>query len=290
MCTVFIHDGGVSAALGKEAAATGWHQIAGLMTSGSTSGSYTSSINVGSGSGQFPLPAQLQTTGHVAVRKSTTADTVFRNWFMYADAYTFYLFTQPGDSNYTTQKDYSSFQFGDIYSNGVNDLYKCVILGRYLDNNGNASNNATEDDMHTSVNIARNGFYIVKSVSGHGESVLCAKCGDTGKAIPSNIVAGVGWLQLGGLIHTNTTNNGLYVSPIWVVEVNYPGSTALASTRILRGRMRGMYHLCHPINSFTDGQILYGANSYSGKTFQVVFPGYNGGTWLIETSNTVEVN
>jgi hypothetical protein len=54
--------------------------------------------------------------------------------------------------------------------------------------------------------------------------------------------------------------------------------------------MRGMYHLCHPITSFADGQVFSGANEYAGKTFQIIKQGPNAGMWVIETSNTVETN
>ena len=59
---------------------------------------------------------------------------------------------------------------------------------------------------------------------------------------------------------------------------------------VLRGRMRGLYHLCHQPSNFSDGQIVTGANEYAGKTFQVVKPGYYGGAMLVEISNTVETN
>src|SRR6267142_3788080 len=52
----------------KEAWATGWESVAGVGAS------------VGSGTGQFPTPAQLLTTGHVVIRKSLTADATARNW------------------------------------------------------------------------------------------------------------------------------------------------------------------------------------------------------------------
>ena len=58
----------------KEAWATGWESIAGI------------GAPVGSGGGQFPVPAQLLTTGHVVWRKSTTADGTGRAWICFADA------------------------------------------------------------------------------------------------------------------------------------------------------------------------------------------------------------
>ena len=70
----------------KEAWAVGWESIAGI------------GAPVGTGSGQFPTPAQLLTTGHTVWRKSATADTATRAWQLFADSSTFYLFISTGDT------------------------------------------------------------------------------------------------------------------------------------------------------------------------------------------------
>jgi hypothetical protein len=54
--------------------------------------------------------------------------------------------------------------------------------------------------------------------------------------------------------------------------------------------MRGMWHPTGPIANFGNGQILIGSGNLAGRTFHTVKQGYNAGMWLIETSNTVEVN
>jgi len=245
----------------REAWATGWETISNI------------TINVGTGSGQFPLPSQMLTSGHVMVRKSNTNDAVARQWVMFADDRTFYLFTLPND----TAGWYTGLFFGDIYSLKASgaDNYKCMIHGRYSE----ASSTVTGDsvDMYQNTNnVTQIAFYVARTGGGGGNSVAANKCVELGRG------GGSGNNAMAGVLQTpNSTDNSLYVSPIYVIE---------SSGVINRGRMRGMYHLCHAIAGFTDGQTFSGGNEYAGKTFQVVNRGYNGGQWVIEISNTLETN
>ena len=119
-CFLYVNDNSPNAgALGQEAWATGWENLT------------TMSAPVGTGSGQFPLPSQVLTTGHYVIRKSQTATNRPRNWTMYADAYTFYFFTLPED----THTYYSALFFGDFYSSQPSvDEIRCFIWGRTVEN------------------------------------------------------------------------------------------------------------------------------------------------------------
>jgi hypothetical protein len=57
-----------------------------------------------------------------------------------------------------------------------------------------------------------------------------------------------------------------------------------------RGRFRGLYHTSHPLTSVVDGEVISGSGDYSGKIFQIIKQGSNGGFWTIEISNTLETN
>src|ERR1035437_2201693 len=116
----------------KEAWATGWESVAGV------------GAPVGTGSGQFPTPAQLLTTGHVVIRKSATADAATRSWQLFADSSTFYLFISTGD----TAGVYNVGMFGDVFSlKGATDGYRCMIHGRAVENNAGGAATADNTDL-----------------------------------------------------------------------------------------------------------------------------------------------
>lgn len=258
---VVINDNGPNAtSLAKEAWATGWESIAGI------------GAPVGTGTGQFPTAAQLLTTGHTVIRKSTSADATHRNWTVFADAHTAYLLIQTGDGSATT---YSGFMFGDVFSlKSTADNYRCMIIGNPTENAGTAG----AFNSASLANAATAGNFLARTYGGGGASVTAGKHGDGNKSVTT--------AYFDGLAQTpNGPDNSYYLCPIWVHE---------PSAGIIRGRLRGVYQLCHPKASFSDGQTFNGMGDYAGKTFQVVRDIYGPASVLShmvwETSNTVETN
>jgi len=252
----------------KEAWAVGWEAIASI---GSP---------VGTGTGQFPLPAQLL-SGNVVVRKSFTADTTPRYWELFGDAYTFYFFVQSGDQAGV----YFGLFFGDIFSlKGASDAYRCFIHGSYVENSG--ANGSCQLDAQPppsgnacALQFPVGGLYMPRTFGGSGTSINVTRIGDFGLVAISSTSSPVAW---NGLMQTpNGPDLSLYLTPAWVCE-------PLLVCK--RGRMRGFYQLGHPAANFADGQTFNGANDYAGKTFQIVKGGIWGGLWCIETSATVETN
>lgn len=270
----------------KEAWAVGWESIAGI------------GAPVGTGSGQFPTPAQLLTTGHVVWRKSATADTATRGWQLFADSSTFYLFIATGD----TAGVYYPAGYGDIFSlHGSSDAYRAMIIGRAAENQtaGGIAGPVLVDAFDaiwagvvtatptTMVTMASQvGHYLARSWAGAGTSVQASKFFDTSKQVASSVnLSGSNWFffPLGGYVQTpNGPDNSLYLSPIMVGEG--------ASAYPIRGRLRGIYQVCHPIASFADGQPFSGGGDYAGKSFQIIKSMVNGGFLAVETSATVETN
>ena len=262
--TLFINDNGPNVtAVGKEAWATGWETL------------ISSSVPCGTGSGQFPLPSQVLTTGHVVIRKSNTADTILRPWIIYGDASTFHLFIFTGDAPNSVAA-YSYFHFGDIYSlAGSSDIWRCLIVGR---NTENYSLQLNEDVINAQANTVLTGHYMARTFGGSGQgSINVGKIADVSK---SN-VGGAYQIGYGGVMAgPNPMDNQFYFSPIWIVE----------NSAYLRGRLRGMYSGCHALGTFADGQYLSGSNDFAGKIFRIVKPGYTNGYFTMETSNTIETN
>lgn len=243
----------------KEAWATGWESVAGV---GSP---------VGSGSGQFPTAAQLLTSGHVVIRKSASADGVGRSWILAADAMTMHLFIYGGDA----QSPYTGFSFGDIFSlKTTADNYRCLIIGNSVENSANGGVYITQSVSNT----ALAGHFMARSYGGAGTSILIGKHGDASNTSSAATLDGI-------MQAPNGPDTGYYLSPLWITE-----SVGV----ITRGRMRGLYQLCHARATWADGQTLSGAGDYAGKDFQIIrdIGGSGGylGALAIETSATLETN
>ena len=263
--TLFLADNASSAGAGatRNARATGFEYVT----------QFTSSVPaIITGSNQFPTYAQVSVgNGVVAVRKSLTADATERQWIVFADSSSMYYFAVTGDS---ISGVYRGFAFGDIFSLvvGSNDISKCIIIGVPLESQADWGNNDRLDRLDD-VSTAIPGHFMKRSFGGFGGSITCGKHGDGAKGSTTHL--------LGLTQYVNGADNGMYISPVWVHEdVN----------SCIRGRMRGFWHLCHPVASFSDGQVLTGTDDFAGKTFQVVGLGGNGGNFCIETSATVETN
>jgi hypothetical protein len=264
---IVVNDNGpdVSASF-REAWVTGWKSITAI------------SGPVGTGTGQFPLPGQLLTTGHVVCRKSTTADSTSRTWALYADATTFYLFVKTGDN----ASNYFDLAFGDMFSLwGSSDVNRCVLIGRNLVNSGSINLTSGHVDRMINPLISSNiaGAYVADNFAGTSGSIVAYCMGDLSKA--GSLINGSSPVALSGAMPApNAADNSYYLSPVWVSDSSWS----------VRGRLRGLYHLCHAVSSFSDGQTFNGANDYAGKTFTVLLQGTSGGLYCIETSNTVDTN
>ena len=265
--TLLVNDNGPHAtSTYKEAWLTGWEVCTAV------------TAPVGTGSGQFPLPAQLLTTGHMVCRKTVTADGTARSWKCYADDRTIYFFCQSGD----TANAYFGFYFGDVFSmNGSGDTWRCILYGNGLENSATTSSTKWDSWFQIATTPSTSGIvgYIARAYSGAGSSTPFTLHGDIGKSMGSVSTTGIGFF---GLVQTpNSPDNAYYLSPLWVTEY---------AANLIRGRMRGLYQVCHPLASFSDGQTFSGAGDFSGKSFEIVLKGINSSFWAVETSNTLETN
>lgn len=278
-------------AAGREAWLTGWESITSLCNAAATA-------NVGAGTGQFPTPAQLLTTGHIVCRKSAASDnTTGRYWIVAADAYTFYMWIATGD----VATSYTNIGFGDVFSlKGASDAYRCFIMGRASENTavGNAQTNEATDIICNSYGGTTQGMqpsypghFMARSFGGQGTSIGISRKGD-GSAAGGYTGTTYFGAYLNGMIQMpNGADNSIHLCPLSIVENACFG---------IRGRWRGLYQICHPMAAFADGQTFSGGGDFAGKSFLVIRNGPNSsiasqfGTpttgWALETSNTVETN
>ena len=296
--TLFVNDNAPNVtSTAKEAWLTGWENMTSLCNA-----AYTA--NVGAGTGQFPTPAQSLTTGHTVCRKSAAADaTTQRYWVAFVDAYTLYLFIQPGDALST----YNCITFGDIFSfAGAADSYRCLLIARGTENVAGPWNviysipvnlgydvfAATVGYFPSNASLSQGflfiplvGHYMPRTSTGGGLSINVGKTFDVSKGVTSGYASSTnvyGAVPMYGFIQTpNGTDNSLYLSPVTIHEPSSGG---------LRGRMRGLWFVAHPIANFSDGQTFAGGGDYAGKSFIIIRPDCTGGFFAMETSNTVETN
>lgn len=242
--SVLINDNGANAtSTYKEAWATGWEVLTAITGP------------VGVGSGQFPTAAQLLTTGHAVIRKSSAADSTARFWRCYADNYTFYFFVQ---SELTG--DYKHLFFGDLFSlAGSSDSYRCFIRAHSNENTALGSNDSW-------INVGGNptvsntpGIYAARGYGGGGGSKALGVI-TNGSLTNGSTVSGTS-AMVGNVQSPNGYDNSFYLVPLRVTEPS-PG--------IIRGRYRGMYQVMHAVASFGDGQVIAGTGDFSGKTFQII--------------------
>lgn len=284
--TMLVNDVGQQSFGGRDALVVGWKLLLNLSSS-----IPMSSQNLGTGYGQFPLPAQSLVSGSVVWKKSNAADNTIRNWIIAADAYTMYMWIADG----VTAGVYSQYGFGDFYSlANTSDRNCCFIIGRGIIESviqpGYDMGDAIALGPHYAapsvpqITIGFAGHYISGLTSGFGGSVRFAKKGDATFSSGSNaggvpnVIYGS---QSGVLASPNQSDNKFHLSYVWVVE---------ETTVSLRGKFRGYYQVLHSAANFTDGQIINGSGDFIGKTFLIITRGFNNGFWAIETSPTVITN
>jgi hypothetical protein len=185
-----------------------------------------------------------------------------------------YTYIKSGDVLASAPDIWTAFYFGDIYSFATgSDTGSCMIVGRSGEAAA-ATITSEKLDVFSAVGTATAGHFIQHTWNMSGSTgVTCGKMGDTTKAI----AAGTGTTMVGVMLTPHPINQGLYIVPV-LVHHN--------SNSSIRGKMRGLWHLCHPRANFINDQIISGS---SGRIFQIVSPSGNSGHYCMEISNTLPV-
>jgi hypothetical protein len=274
-----VNDNGPGAGAGTEARICGYETMSG----------------VGTGTGQFPAAAYSEGVGSpygfVVARKAVSS--AVRPWIAFADNLTLYFFAQTD-----TLVQYAGFAFGDFYSlAGRTDNWRCLLIGRAAENASSYNVGAMDQFSLVGFSATSTGYtgvnthYAPRTFTGGGTAIALGKHGDFVKN--GSTSTSTGGLILGyssnasntGVCIPNATDGGYYLSPLWLVE-----PAAGNATGILRGHMRGLWHICHSYTNFTDGQMFTGTGANYGKTFYVIRQTDGGGCLALETSATLETN
>lgn len=243
---------------------------------------YEAMTALGTGTNAFPTTSQSSFA--TICRKSTTADSTARPWYLIADSTCFYLFIDTGD---LANPSYSTtFMFGDIFSYKSGDAYNTAIIGRSSENSfAQGVDQLSTVSAQSLFSQAIAGHYIDRTWTGVGGAVNCGK-------ISSGFCTGVNNPGNGGLMgvgdafsqlpYPNGPDGALELAPIFVTH-----NTAL------RGYLKGLWAPCHR-QPCGHGDTFTGTGNMAGKSFLALNTAYMwGGTWnayggqlVVETSNT----
>lgn len=200
----------------------------------------------------FPTTAQVALGSGLRARKSSSTDNTSRAWIVIADDRTCFVMVLTNDAANT----YFPIMFGEIYSiYAGTDLYRSMVIGHNVVNS--ASIDTFANSMGTAGFSALAGHYMPRAYTAIGGSINNAKFGDVARGALNGTSSPFG---SGGLVVPNGVDGNLHISPIHVCETGMH----------VRGRTRGLFHLCHVATGFADGDTITGAGAYAGRTFLIV--------------------
>jgi hypothetical protein len=215
------------------------------------------------GTGQFPTT--VQAGSWVPARKSSVNDTTARPWICFVDDRTLYFFALTGD----LAGNYHGFAFGDFYSLLNGDAYKCMLMGTPTENSSPVNSSMFGQHVQPSNGVAMSGHFLPRNYTGVGGSLMFAKTGDTALSNLASTTPG----SIRGdssIAFPNQSDGGLYLAPLRIFDGNTPSGSSLGPVVNNRGRLRGMYQVCHPGTVFSDGDTFAGSGDYAGRNFVIM--------------------
>ncbi|MDD5247528.1 MAG: hypothetical protein PHY45_00985 [Rhodocyclaceae bacterium] len=236
------------------------------------------------GTGQFPTTSQLSTG--VFIRKSNTADSTARAWYLLADSSCFYLFIESGD--FVTPTHCTSFAFGDFYTYKSGDAYNCAIYGRVTENSSsvNIDNLPVLQGLYANTTLCSGtfaGHYLARSWTGLGSSVNFSKHTSAVASATSFANTCAGSWYVNNVPYPNGPDGSLLLAPIWIGHNN-----------AVRGYLKGLWAPGH-YKPLAHGDTFSGTGAMAGKSFLALWvKGFDtntsndaySGQMILETSNT----
>lgn len=200
---------------------------------------------------------------HEAIETGRGGDTTTpRPWVMVADSRTCYFWVDAG-----LDGGYGSFAFGDFYSYKPADAYNGMGVATI------STRDTNPFKTYHWYAFANSTVNVIRSYTQTGLQVAGSIRGDT-SAVSSNNLRGV-------LPYPNPAGSEIWLAPIYLHE---------SGVSPARGKLRGLWHWLHPINSVADRDTFNGTGNLSGKTFMIIKQSYNfgliDGLWVVETSDT----
>lgn len=228
---------------------------------------FESMSSVDIGTGQFPTDGQMS-GGLWLLKNQSASTTAYRPWFLVGDGKIFYF----GVASYTDDPLYggpSWAAFGEYRSVTSGDAFNFVVAGNYP-----ADSTPSPDQNHTFCNASRTDYqYLARSYDG-----LSGSARFQARSWPSGY-SGSGEANA-PLAYPNGPNNGLYLCPLEIMELNdygnhhrgtYPGVLMLPQrlmNRIVPDRQTAV--LDNAIAGFEGKVVGFFPTAYSSSNRGVV--------------------
>jgi hypothetical protein len=222
--------------------------------------------------GLFPTAAQA--ANGLIIRKSKDASA--SPWIAYADDRTILMFIQSGDYGV----GWHGFYVGEYYSlKPTADAFNGIAIGRVVEQiAATPTPLPSQEVLHTfsAVGAVTAGHFLARSFSELAQSAVNVGKHGAGEHSGSDMVGLIEW--------PNPVDAGTHLDNIRVQELITP-------TFAKRGRLRGLWHLLHPAQSFNHLDTFSGTGTLAGKSFRIIKPTPNFlGVFVVEKSNTVDTN
>lgn len=206
-------------------------------------------------SGQFPTVAQL--ASGLCWRKSTTADSTARPWFLWGDDKTFYLVVNSDASVVSGRRVLS---FGHLAPFRIGDGYNTFVAGQSAFNNLNALGGAGHvlGTLGVSLSVATAGVYLARGYAQTGGAVQV----DVAVPLGNGSVWSLGAVGPAKVLYPNGPDGALWVCPVYVQEY-------AASTPVYRGMLPGLYTHMHDPSSampINEGDTVTNVSGLAGTT------------------------
>jgi len=253
-----INDNAPGAGTGKEARVRGYEAMTALAT------------------GTNPFPTAAQATNGLFIRKSNTADATARTWVVLADQRTVFMFVLTTDSAGV----YLAWTFGEIFSKkSVTDVGGAILIARVTENSAAITSGVeVMDTQQCPISSTIAGHYLARDVAATVGAIACGKVGD----VASTVNAAALQALIGIVALTNPADNRIKLGPLNVTHIS-GGNTD-------RGRLRGLWHFCHPLTGVSDRDTFSGGDDIAGRAFLLLKQGGGGGVYILETSDTWDTN
>lgn len=202
-------------------------------------------------------------------RKSATATNLVRDWILFADSRTFYLFILTGDYAGV----HLAHGFGDFYSYVTADAYRICHFGG---SQANVSGNHMGFPLTSAITISGGGS-VARNYVGTVGAYVCA------------LTTAYHQLPL-SMSFPNSSNGAVFTLPLLIGDNTTHGGSY--NQCVLHGHRRGALGLLAAPNRYANGDTFSGTGASAGKTFYVLLVKYSSTTYpiAIETSDTVDTN
>lgn len=213
---------------------------------------YESMSDVDAGTGAFPNVEQ-QPAGPYWPRANDSSLTA-RSWSVFADGRGVIVALA---ANLSTPTAHNCVTFGELIPTKANDPF-CCILNAHLSDETQTTQIGAGALFRSIADVYEHSVSIVRSVTGVGSAIACAKYFPVINCRAQNYISGV----TGGITYPNSADGGMYLSRVHVTQQGM----------VFRGVVPGIYPVAMdtPAGNFSNRQLIQPVEGLPGRKLAVV--------------------